>query len=348
MIAACPLLVSAFMKLKFKQFFPTYREYFIDASSNCTVELNNYWHNVGQLSPYLTPCAHAADCLLNNLPGTIQTNMGSAAVVLGFIPTTLAFFGPSLAEMAAVSLYNPLLAMLLSLASPAVNVQWLFRRDDIIEEIEKPVSLTFRKYQIWLDNHIQLKPVVASLKWFIAFAALANNVLNSVYLDLRTISGWRCGVLFMPLFWSLFAFVVHIFAMIAVRSRSYSTATSPLRYSWRHLPGSHDTWLSECLMWTGSLAATIQMLFGILDLSSLVFISALDALPIAIRYGISAIVCQIVLLSELASLRWRLKDDLAAYSNAHRHDSAPEEIELATKKQPSKNPHRRTNAIPTR
>jgi hypothetical protein len=48
------------------------------------------------------------------------------------------------------------------------------------------------------------------------------------------------------------------------------------------------------------------MTFGMLVSSSLVFISALEALRVFSLYAISAILCQLILLLELANMRHEL------------------------------------------
>lgn len=80
---------------------------------------------------------------------------------------------------------------------------------------------------------------------------------------------------------------------------------------------ARDNILSQGLFWMASFSAVVHMTFGVLVLSSLVFIGALEALQIFIVYAVSVMVCQLILLLELANMRYEL--DLAA-----RSDVAPE------------------------
>ena len=141
----------------------------------------------------------------------MQSNMASAQVVLGHIPATLVFVGPTIAEITALSTYRPLLAVLLALGSPAINVSRIFSRIDVCEPFLRQKSKTSRLWSGWLARHdLFFRVLWRCLSYASALAALVINVRNSVYTDYRTISGWRCGALFMPFVWSLLAVVVHV------------------------------------------------------------------------------------------------------------------------------------------
>lgn len=54
------------------------------------------------------------------------------------------------------------------------------------------------------------------------------------------------------------------------------------------------------------------MVVGTVILSAILFVSFLDALPILARYGVSSIVCSLLLHLELSGLRYKLREkDLA-------------------------------------
>lgn len=303
---------QAYLRLKFRHWFPKYEKTWIDATVVCQPELNNYYQHI--VTPDCTAeCACAADCLLANITGTTQSNLASAQVLLGLIPPVLVYFGPTLAEVAVLSTYRPVLAGLLALGSPAVSVGRLYGEIDVNEPYHRSTSVYFDCWAEWLaDQSFWVKVTVQVIGFVGAIGAIANNAHNSIYLDLRTISGWRCGVLFLPLAWSLLGFGVHIFGMVAIRLRLYDerpAARTPILgvvfSSERHqcVKNSKPTRMSEVLFWFGSLAAISHMVFGILDLSSLVFISALEAFRVFVRYASSAALCQFILLLELAIMR---------------------------------------------
>lgn len=72
----------------------------------------------------LTSRAPVIACLLNAIPPNWQANFYSAIVVLGLMPTLLAYIGPSVAEISLLSAHRPLLSFLISMGAPAI---WLTR-----------------------------------------------------------------------------------------------------------------------------------------------------------------------------------------------------------------------------
>ena len=302
---------QAVLRFKLQQWFPTYEDHWTEAAASCHQELHYYFTD--NRTDCRSPCACAADCILQNVTGTIQSNLASAQVLLGLMPATLGFFGPSIAEVAALSTYRPFLAVLLSLGSPAINLNRLFGHVDVREPFIRPLSKSSRLWPAFLAHqNVFWRAAVQALTYVGAFAAIANNVYNSVYTDLRTISGWRCGALFMPLVWSLLAVVVHAWGMVAVRFRMGRSGHRPSiraavhSSAFRRVRLADENIVSESLFWFASLCAIIHNIFGILEMSSLVFISALEALQVFAMYSLSAICCQFILLLELANMRYEL------------------------------------------
>ena len=147
--------------------------------------------------------------------------------------------------------------------------------------------------------------------FFAAVAALANNAWKSVSLDLRTISGWRCATILMPLGWSLAAVIVHSIRMLATRVRSSDNGIASIwsifhSETFRSIKEGKDTVLSEALFSLASFFTIVHLIYGILDLSSLVFISALEAAEVFGMYAISVLVCQMLVVPELARIRHSL------------------------------------------
>ena len=109
----------------------------------------------------------------------------------------------------------------------------------------------------------------------------------------------------MPLGWSLYGLIVHISSYIAIRTRlraSYRFTVPSLGHSktcQRVLDG-RDSILSDTLLAVTTLFAILQLIFGTLILSSLVFISAFEAVQVFGLYALSTVVVLCVLLLELA------------------------------------------------
>ena len=299
--------IQAVLRSKFQHWFPRYEQHWIQASASCHSQLTAY--HQGSQTECNAPCACAADCLLKDITGTIQSNFASAQVLLGLIPAILVFVGPTIAEVAVLSTYRPLLAVLLTLGSPAISLGRLLGHVDVREPFRRPVSRSYKLWSSWLSRRrVWRRALVRVVVYIGAVGAIANNVQNSVYLDMRTISGWRCGALLMPLWWSLLAGVVHLFGMIAIRVRpgsgfalmKESVVASNL---FQRVVEGEDGVLSESLFWFASLCAVVHMVYGVLELSSLVFIDALEALKVFVRYAVSASACQFILLLELMEMR---------------------------------------------
>ncbi|KAF2232562.1 hypothetical protein EV356DRAFT_245063 [Viridothelium virens] len=245
------------------------------------------------------PCSCAADCLLQNITGTMQSNFASAQVLLGLKTAILVYIGPTIAEVAALSTYKPLLAFLLGLGSPAVNFARLFRCIDFREPFVRPLSTSSRVWCTHLARQkIIVRTVVQIFSYVGALLAIANNAYNSVYTDFRTISGWRCSIRLMPLLWSVLAVGVHILGMLAVRVRLLDGYRPSIRcaiqsnFYLRAAAAGENTAPSEALLWVASLCSIGHMVFGILVLSSLVFISASEAFQVFAMYAASAGLCR--------------------------------------------------------
>lgn len=76
-----------------------------------------------------------------------------------------------------------------------------------------------------------VRPVWATGAHLLVLAAIANGVHASVYTDLRTISGWRCGALFMPFVWFTMGVVEHGWGMIATRIQLWSAPGEKCLYA---------------------------------------------------------------------------------------------------------------------
>ena len=181
---------EAYLRLKFRHWFPKYEHHWIDASRHCESRLTDYFQD--DRSRCDTPCACAADCILQNIPGTIQTNFGSAQVLLGLLPTALMSASPNIEEIAVLSTYRPALAVLVAAGSSSTRVTRLFSALDVCEPINRPASSALQQWARFIARQTRaLRIAVQALNYLAVLSAIANDVRTSVYLDLRTISGWR-------------------------------------------------------------------------------------------------------------------------------------------------------------
>ncbi|KAF2241928.1 hypothetical protein BU26DRAFT_584808 [Trematosphaeria pertusa] len=333
----CVYLVTFFLVLaacsshpqKFRHWFPKYEYHWLEASETCRVQLNDYW--TGNRTRNHAICAVATDCILRNTTETIKSNMASAAIFLGLAPSILALLGPSVTELSLLSARFPILAILLALASPAINSLNRFRGPESSGEIlGTSTSKIAHCWHDWMKNQSPpVKAAVRAAEYVVVVGMLVNTIQVSIHLDLRSVSGWRCGQMHMPLIWSLLSLIVHGMGILAVHLRQQAPSTyiasqcpepagkgrslcSPyLRLGtvlfgsrrWQCLVRGQDGKFGELLFWLASLTGIGHIMFGVLVFSSLIFVGALDALPVLARYAVSAAVCQAILLLELAGMR---------------------------------------------
>lgn len=65
--------------------------------------------------------------------------------------------------------------------------------------------------------------------------------------------------------------------------------------------------IADLFVWFATVCAIFHVVFGGLDLSLLIFMDALDALNIFVRYAVSAVTCQIKLWMQLVVVRHELR-----------------------------------------
>lgn len=310
---------------KLQIWFPKYEYHWLRAGTFCKTELNDYWTN--NRSRCWATCACAVDCLLDHTSETIKSNMATANVILGLMPGILVLLGPSVAEMSLLSTRYPLFALLLSFASPAINITHLYRAPASPQSLlDTTTSISLSKSHTWTKGLPSWgRTVIRVAEYALAGGMLGNTIQTSLYLDYRTVSGWRCSLMYMPLSWALASSLVHLIGFAAIRfqvrpsppkssNNPTSLVISALTWVSRLFVVQFDEWkyvvangqdgiISEILFFLASAAGILHYIFGVLVFSSLVFVGALDTLPIVARYAASSVVCQAILLFELAGLR---------------------------------------------
>lgn len=302
----------AIIHLRFQHWFKQYDPYFTNATQYCQQEIQNYRNDDSSLRSLGsdTPASIATDCILRDLPAVMQANFTSAPVLLGIVPAICGLIGPSIADVAVLSTYKPLLTLLLATGSPAINVINLFSRVKVTEPLEPSSSpLVVAAMDCLLRQNRYVQASIEGLCYLGALLAIANNVRNSMFLDIMTVSGWSPGALFMPLVWSTLALLIHSVGMVAIRARKHHT-----RDYWNAegfiqsraiftLEASQDTIQSELLFFAESVFAVVHVVVGVFVLSSLVFIGALEALQTTLIYFASATLCHFILLFQLSKAR---------------------------------------------
>ena len=79
-----------------------------------------------------------ASCLLHNLDDFDKTDMQSASVLLGLMPTALSYVGPTVNDLALVFSRRPVLASLVGLGAPVTSVNRLL----VLNGFEESLRIT--------------------------------------------------------------------------------------------------------------------------------------------------------------------------------------------------------------
>lgn len=301
--------------VQFKHWYPTISRYMEDnLQGPCKQNLTNYY-NTSYHYPDCQQCRGQAliNCLITSLDPVTQASMGSASVLLGLLPTILSYVGPSYVEVGLLAQRRLLLALLVAAGSPAVSP---IRTIDY----QNPKQLL----ELNPGSIAEFEPtggfeiVVSALEYTVVFAAIANLIVVTWQLCIRTICNFGTNIIWFPVLWPAFAVLIHIVAMIAVRSKvRFRDKTEPAKR-----PSRIRQELSLCLnhprtvlktqeespwflatAWIVSTGTVLHIILGTLVFSSLLFLLTKDAITVAVQYIASTLVCKMVLVYELAGLR---------------------------------------------
>ena len=256
-------------------------------TGNCSEQYQAYISYNGTCSLSRT-MSDVANCLLNGTPEIFKADMASASVLLGLLPTILGLAGSSTVEVGLVALQRPLLALLLGIASPAVNPLRTF-------EYGAPVKLMSREdysaEPLMIPRY--LRQLVSGMQYALALAAISNLAMVTYSLSIRTYSVSNQYVPIV-LLWMCLAVFIHIMGAVALRLRMKLIVENPLGISAAlknefllsaYQPGGQLAFRQEsywfiALSWAISVATIIHIAMGTMVLSSLLFINSQDALLI--------------------------------------------------------------------
>ncbi|GAW14954.1 hypothetical protein ANO14919_043620 [Xylariales sp. No.14919] len=340
LLLALSLLVtssSATITWQFQNFFPQHGgkyEYFLQ--HNCSQQFANYltgqpqdfeedW--LGGGGKYTVLVQPVVECLLANASEYIKAAASAAQVLLGVTPPILATMAASTDELAMLSVVGrrPLLALLISLGSPSVYMERVFES----RQPERMLRRSPGRYRPQRPETAFQRRVLAALQYAMALGAAVNVASLS----------WRLGVgtetVFAPLVWTMLSIPIHLAGTFAVRlrvRRIYGDEDKEVHMGlgqWlRLLPTRlHGYWKSEWVpaisqdeiriasfeegeiyvawSWLLSTATVINVIFGSLMLSGLLFIGPQDALVVVFRYMVSVLLCRMLVTFELAGMRLR-------------------------------------------
>ncbi|PHH77332.1 hypothetical protein CDD82_3565 [Ophiocordyceps australis] len=273
------------------------------------------------------------DCLLRQFPEFRKAELSASAVVLGLIPAILQLLSPTSAETAMLGVRRPLLALLISAsiasASPLRNGQYVGGAAELDRPLPRetsgrvPFTLLAKSWQMsrWI-------PVIVSMvEYLIAGAAAANTAYRTYQLCLWTVCTFVPTQAFLPAMWHVGAFSIHLLgwfgALIRFRSRPKERrcwATRWLRmevvpsawatnFSIKKRGGSATEYVLYMTDFVMYVLVPLQIFYGSIILSSLVFVSVFDAVSLVCWYSLSTITCRAILLYEFAGMRQTMHAD---------------------------------------
>lgn len=175
---------------QFKSWYPHNAKYLIAISEGtCNLTLHDYRNafaaprNSMNATKLLSICYRHEACIVNQLQTNHLLNYQSALVMLGLMPTLLAYMGPSVAEISLLYAYRPLLSAILSLSTPTLwTVSSLFESNTLDNAcVTKMDRIVTRGLKPWVAA------AMSACKYLLAAGAAANAIFTAVEVGQKTI-----------------------------------------------------------------------------------------------------------------------------------------------------------------
>ncbi|KAK2883364.1 hypothetical protein FQN49_000004 [Arthroderma sp. PD_2] len=317
--------VAARSTSQFRQFFPAWNGYLLDIiDKECKEQRDKYFDpsNGERMLSY-----NLADCLLGGMEEFRKTEMGITAVILGLLPTMLQTFGPTVAEVSVLASRRPLLALFLGIAMPSVSTGGPLANP--AESLRRAIDFRIRSLVLPQARWSWL--LISAAQYLIAAAAAANvfhQVYQLAYLSISVsaiaVDSGSISETYTPFLWLMLLVPVHLlgFWRLKLRYRPSKEAGDEKlteRKSWIQgfksefvpcalgnpllLTKVDKGLLSIVVQFFMEIASAVVFIFSTVALSSQIFISLGDVVPIIVRFLIGTLVCRAILLFELHGLR---------------------------------------------
>ncbi|KAM0551993.1 hypothetical protein ACHAPJ_008101 [Fusarium lateritium] len=328
-----------------ERFYTGYNEGLQDiVRNNCSAEYALYLENrrnVSNIDPQLrrfgahSMTAQVIECILGNAPELVKTKMAAAAIVLGLAPTMIATLGVRPHDTALLSIVGRrhVLAFAIACGSPALNAYRTSEYSAAIDTLRERASQRSPVMR-------RLDPVFTLLSYTLAAASIANIGELTYRLGAQAIFTILYDSEYLALLWAFLGVFIHFITGLTMRMRLSSkvipTDEEVTKGSWSLsvAKGQVDimahrskivytvypeTALFAIMSVITTVATACHILFGTLVLSSIIFISINNSLSIMGRLMASAIVCRIILILELLSVRENLEEatDPAVAQTSH-------------------------------
>ena len=304
-------------------------DYYRTSHANHTyMREKSYWLGAGPTKT-MELIVPLVNCIMNATPEFMKSDMASANVLLGLAPVILAALGSNLDETSVLTVVGnrPFLALALAAGSPSVISMRPFEHRDPLESIKAREDVM---RPMFFSFHIEA--TISIIEHLFVFGAVANVATLGYSLGHDTIMAFAPGYTYLVLIWAFFAPIVHVFAALGLRTRvkhlrdEFEVSCSRLDWFKWLLVGYWDKCpprkvvlkpenpLFLLMNWVLSIFTAVHVLLGALVFSSMLFISARDAVAVLGRFMASVVVCRLVLSYELAKLRFLYNTDKRSLS----------------------------------
>jgi hypothetical protein len=320
----------------FQHFFPAWEVALLGiVNEQCQPYYQEYKENA---EPGTNGVYKVVECILNQFPQFRQLEMNISSIILGLTPTFLQAVGVGSVQLSLLHLHRPLLALALSLGSPAILPMHSDSYESTIKDIlEKTLSQP--------DSTPQYRGLSLDMVTLVfAIGAAGNSWYLAYQLGYWSISMFAVGAAWLPIFWQALALLLHFGGLLSLRltlcishppcispdpnatcttsqpkgrlgpARVASTLHSignmkgarrhkpPVNLKFRDNTSNMRQAMVKLLNWVLYVCITVHTAFGSVLLASLIFISVADSFSILFRYLASTLVCRMVLSFELSRM----------------------------------------------
>jgi hypothetical protein len=282
----------------------------------------------------VTPCPANQGTQLGILAKTdevTKSEFGVVAVMLGLLPGVLQLIGPKFSDLAILATRRPILALFLTIGSPCPALDYeTTGMESLLAEDSPPF------WPAWLRTRRPWLSVVISLLEYFAVMVAAGNVVYHFYrltfyavVLISTQMGQYGGTLeaFAPLLWAFIGIPIHFLGVLqlrlcrvpladdaaSTRPRNKTSLISLLRNEITPCAFATDIESDEIklqngptyqiLNWLIRLCIWADVIYGIIVLSTILFVPMWSAIWMIGLVFTGTLVCRLVLAFEMHGLR---------------------------------------------
>ncbi|KAI0101572.1 hypothetical protein GGR51DRAFT_530151 [Nemania sp. FL0031] len=319
LLSLVPIVHAQWPARQLENFFPAWDLYLRGVIAADCASILDAERQASKWAPY-----QSVECILKTFPEFRKSEIAASSVVLGLLPTVLSILGPSITDLALLATRRPFLSLVLAVSSPAVKPQ---PHGEYTASIKKKLHSEQVPYNKDRNNRPSSRRVVfvSLVEYIAAIGALLNVAILAYQLSIFTVTSFAVTFAYLPAVWVGFSIPTHLasYAALCLRVKRpegmkglvqhnnlfpfFATEFTPCAYQqsktleWRKKGSLVKT--GRSLTWLLNFCIVAHILFGTLTLSSLLFISAADAIAISARFFASTLVSQWIFAHELAGMK---------------------------------------------